>query len=170
VVLYFTAAYIRLYPPKWTENTLLCGALLLVSVAGCMASVVGLAFFAEKLGINNVYFFVQDSNKLPALAVGLFSFLFFKNVKIGQSRVINAISSTTFGVLCIHASSGAMLTFLWGDLLKVTSYYDAKFYVLVLHAVISAILVFGVCSVIDIVRQYLIEKPFFRWFDRKFTK
>jgi hypothetical protein len=135
-----------------------------------MASVVGLAFFAEKLGINNVYFFVQDSNKLPALAVGLFSFLYFKNVKIGQSRVVNAISSTTFGVLCIHASSGAMLKFLWGDLLKVTSYYDAKFYVLVLHAVISAILVFGVCSVIDIVRQYLIERPFFRWFDRKFTK
>lgn len=57
--------------------------------------------------------FVSDSNTVLALAISICSFMCFKNLKIGYSKLINTIGGSTFGVLLIHANSDVMREWLW---------------------------------------------------------
>ena len=92
-------------------------------------------------------------------------FMLFKNIKIKQNKVINTIAASTFGVLMIHANSDAMRTFLWQDLLRNTSYYNSPF--LVVHAVVSVLLVYIVCVLIDQARIRFLEKPLFQFIETR---
>lgn len=99
--------------------------------------------------------------------MGVSIFLFFKNLKIKQSKLINQIAATTFGILLIHANSATMRTFVWKDLLHVQEMYTKPFGGLVFHAVASVVGIFVVCSVLDYLRICLLEKPLFRWIESK---
>jgi len=111
------------------------------------------------------YFLVADSNKVLALAVGFSSFMFFKNIHIPQSKVINAIAATTFGVLLIHANSDAMRTWLWRDFVDCVGHYNADY--MPLYAICSVVAIFSVCSFIDFLRIKFIEKPYMQFVNRK---
>ena len=114
-ILYIIAAYIRLYPKKWFENQKIVGIMAGTSLLLSLISVVFLAVLSRKLEklIGIAYFFVSDSNKILALSTDASAFLFFKNLEIGYSKVINRIAASTFGVLLIHANSNAMRRWLW---------------------------------------------------------
>lgn len=166
-VIYFIASYIRLYPKKIFENTAFWGCASLVSILLSAASVLVCAFANQKFGINvSPFAFVTDSNTFLAAATGVSTFMFFKNLKIRNSKIINTVSASTFGVLLIHANSNSMRSWLWGDLLNNTGMYSSGW--LVLHAVISVPAIFAVCSLIDILRIRFIEKPLFNLLDRKY--
>ncbi|MBO5505890.1 MAG: hypothetical protein J5984_05370, partial [Clostridia bacterium] len=149
---------------KIFENTLLWGILTLVFAGVASLSV----FVCSRLNSFPPYYFVTDSNTLLAVLVGVSSFLLFKNLKIRNSKVINTISQTCFGVLLIHANSELMRNFLWKDILDNVGMYSSEF--LVPHAFLSVFGVFAVCSVIDLCRIYLIETPFFKLWDKKYDK
>lgn len=100
-----------------------------------------------------------------ALTCSFSMFMLFKNIKIKQNKVINTIAASTFGVLMIHANSDAMRTFLWQDLLRNTSYYNSPF--LVVHAVVSVLLVYIVCVLIDQARIRFLEKPLFQFIETR---
>lgn len=163
MVLYFVAAYIRLYPVSWMENNKICGSILVVTILTAYASVLAVDFVGVRFGFSSAYYMVADSNKLLALIIGVFSFLFFKNLKIGNSKIINKIAATTFGVLLIHANSDAMRTFLWKDLLHVKEMYFLPLGELMLHAVACMFGVFVVSSLIDMLRIQFVEKPILSW-------
>lgn len=94
--------------------------------------------------------------------------MFFNNLKIKNSKTINTIASTTFGVLLIHANSDTMRQRLWKDTLNnVGAYYTNYTY---LHAILSVTLVFVTCSLIDLLRIRYIETPFFNWLEPKLEK
>lgn len=152
MVIYIISAYIRIYPKKWMNNNLICGVMLLVSVGLSAASVVVCA----KTG-HSAHAFVTDSNTFLAVAVGVFAFLFFKNLRIPYSRVINTIAASTFGVFCIHAHSETMRQWLWKDTLDNVGHYGDK--LMPLYAVGCVLGIFAVCVIIDILRINLIEKP-----------
>ena len=103
MVLYLILSYIRIYPKKWMNNRRICGVILLFSIALSAASVV----VCVKTG-RYAFMFVTDSNTFLAVMVGVFAFLFFKNIKVPYSKFINIIGASTFGVLLIHAHSDAM--------------------------------------------------------------
>lgn len=115
-----------------------------------------------------VYSFVADSNTFLSVGVGISLFLFFKNIKMKNSKIINKIASTTFGILCIHASSDTMRQWLWKDTLNNVGAYYSNY--TVIHAIGSVFGVCIICSCIDLIRQKYIEKPFFAWFDTKEEK
>ncbi len=159
IILYFIASYIRLYPKKIFDNTLFWGIMAIVSFLLSACSVI--ACLALKHG---TYFFVSDSNKLLAVITGLSMFMFFKNINIKTSKIVNAIGSTCFGVLLIHANSETMRNWLWKTTLNnVEKYYSDYFY---LHAILSVLAIFIICSLIDLVRIHFIEKPFFKWWNK----
>jgi hypothetical protein len=166
MVLYFVAAYIRLYPMEWMKRNRVCGPILLGSILLAYASVLVVDFVGAKLGFDSAYYMVSDSNHFLAFIIGLFAFLFFKNLNIKNSKIINKIAATTFGVLCIHASSDAMRTFLWKDLLDVSGHYSLSLPNLILYSIVSVAGVFIVCSLIDLLRIQFVEKPVFRWLDK----
>lgn len=65
--------------------------------------------------------------------------MFFKDLKIKQSRTINIIGGSTFGVLCIHANSDTMRKWLWGTVLNVKGAYSLHFENLVLFSILSVL-------------------------------
>ena len=164
IVLYFIASYIRLYPRKLFDSQRIWDWMTAVSLLLCAASVIVCAWLGSIIEKNEAYFFVTDSNTFLALLTGVSAFLFFKNLKIKYSKVINIISATTFGVLLIHANSDSMRQWLWKDLLDNVGMYNSPW--LLLHAFGSVIVIFLVCSVLDMLRIRFVEKPFFRWWDK----
>ena len=84
------------------------GVLTIVSLALSWMSVVCIYIIGIKTNHPDwQYFFVSDSNKILALVTAICAFMFFKNVRIPQSKIINQIAASTLGVLLIHANSDA---------------------------------------------------------------
>ncbi len=166
IVLYFMASFIRLYPKKIFSNTKLWGfATLIFFTISVLSILFGIAI-SGKMGRDMSYYFVTDSNTFLAVMLGASSFLFFKNIKIKTSKFINTVSATCFGVLQIHANSDTMRMWLWGTLLNNIKAYYSEY--MILHAVLSVIGIFTVCSVIELLRVRFIEKPFFKLWDKHY--
>lgn len=151
-ILYVIASYIRLHPKDWFNSTRITGFLAGASLLLSWASVIVLAMFSRIIGkgIGICYFFVADSNKVLALMTGVSTFLFFKNLKIGHSKVINTIAASTFGVLLIHANSDTMRRWLWVDVCNNVGAYETGN--VVVHAVLTVMIVYVLCTSIDIIR------------------
>ena len=160
-IIFIIASYIRLYPSTIFENRVLWGWISLGAVALSIISV-----FVFQSIIGSGYFLVSDSNKILAVAVAVSSFLWFKNLKLRHSKIINALGASTFGVLLIHSNSRAMRTWLWKDTIDVIGHYTLPLGQLILFCIGVVLLVFIVCSIIDYVRILLLEKPFFKWYDK----
>ena len=163
ITLYFIASYLRFYPANILESKKVALGGLATSVFLVFLSIILIDYIGPKIGFYDYYFFCADSQKFLALTTGLFLFLTFKNIKIRQSRFINSLAMTTFGVLLIHANSDAMRNFLWRDLFDNVGYYTSE--LLPVHFLISVIVVYVVCAVIDYCRIRFIEKPLFQKLD-----
>lgn len=164
MILYLISSYIRLYQKSIYENNTFWGIALFISTLVCSLSVIACDFVFN----GNFYMFVADSNQLLAVVEAICAFMFFKNLKMKNSRIINTIASATFGVLCIHAASDEMRSWLWGDFLNVVgAHSNGNGY---LHIVLSVLGVYSVCTIIDIIRNCVLEKPFFKWLDKVLPK
>lgn len=168
-VLYFIASYIRLYPKNIFSNQKIC---TFIFVGSLILSILSLLFWMvlkEKFGARSGYYFLlQDSNKILAVTNAISGFLFFKNLQIKYNKFVNSISITTFGVLLIHGNSATMRIWLWGDILQNDNWLYSPY--AFLHAILSVMLVFAVCSIIDSLRINYIEKPFFVLWDKLWPK
>ncbi len=164
MVIYIIASYIRLYPKKWFDDTKLTAGAALFFVIASVCSVLIMQWVSVKFGFASCYAFVMDCNKILAVFTAIAAFCFFKNLKIKNSKFINTIAASTFGVLLIHANSDTMRQWLWRDFLNNIGAYDSD--LLYVHAFVSVISIFIICSVIDILRRKLLEEPFFRRFDK----
>ena len=164
-VLFLAAAYIRRYPKRFFEGTkrwgLTAGGFVLLSAV----SVIACAFLSKRIGKTYYYVAVTDCNTLLAACTGISLFLFFRNLRIRQSRFVNAAAATTFGVFCIHTCSDTMRRWLWQDTLKNAEYCSSS--AGMLHIIAAVIGIFILCALIDTLRMRLVEKPFFRMLDRK---
>ncbi len=163
-VVYLVASYIRLYPNKVFDKKKLWGfltiGLIIISVASML---VMLRFLRGTAG----QYFVADSNKFLAIAVAVASFLWFKNLNLKYSKIINTIGASTFGVLLIHANSNAMRQWLWKDTVDCVGAYSMSLSSLIFYSLAVVVSVFVICAIIDIIRIKLLETPFFNWLDRK---
>lgn len=120
-----------------------------------------------KTNKNLMYYFVNDSNKILAIITSICLFLYFKNLKIKSSKFINSIAASTFGVLCIHANSDTMRTYLWKKTLNNVGVFKNNEYNIFLHSIMSVLVVFSICVVIDQIRIKFVEKKFFEFYDKK---
>lgn len=164
VILYFIASFIRLYPEKIYKNysSTVWGIFVLTSVLLAMLSVVTVLWFNCSFdSVLSPYRFVSDSNEIFALLVSITSFMFFKNLKIKNSRFINMVASTTFGILLIHANSDTMRQWLWKDMIDCIGHYNV-----VIYAPIVVVCIYVCCSFIDYLRIISFEK----WVMQKIDK
>lgn len=160
--LYIVAAYVRMNPiknRKW-------GLLTVFFILTASVSVIACLYLGDKLDKRVAYEFVSDSNTFLAFAIGLCSFMFFKDLKIKQSRMINIIGGSTFGILCIHANSRTMMKWLWETVLNVKGAYSLPIEKLIVFSTFSVIVVFSVGLIIEMVRQRYIEKPYLKTIEK----
>ena len=164
--LYLVGAAVRMHPFGWMERNTVCAPLLVFSVAAAWCSVVGVNLLAWWLGhpVRSPYCFVVDSNKLLAFSTAFFAFLVFKNWRLPQSRFVNTVASTTFGVLLIHAATDGMRKWLWQDFVNVPAAYSMPLPALIGYSVVVMFGVFAVCSALDWLRIRFVERPIFKMF------
>ena len=162
-VIYLLASYIRLYPHPIMLHKKLWSIVTIISILLAICSMIVMSYI---FGSKAPCFFVSDSSKIFAVLVAVASFLWFKNIKISYSKLINAIGASTFGVLLIHANSDAMCQWLWKDTIDCVGHYDLPPLLLILYFLTSVVVIFFVCIIIDRIRILLVERPFFKWYDR----
>lgn len=161
-IIYLIASYIRLYPSVLFDNKKLWMGLTFISVVLAICSMCVMQFFVG----SHAQFFVSDSNKFFAVAVAVSSFLWFKNIDLKYSKIINAFGAATFGVLLIHANSDAMRTWLWRDMVDCVGYYALPLWQLVLYSLSVVITIFVACSLIDIFRTKYLEPKYMAYIER----
>lgn len=169
IVLFFIGSYLRLYEPFANLNIHKLAILFSSSIALSWLSVLlcSLWITYSKWPIHHSYFMVSDSNKPLAIITAVFAFMFFKKLNISYHKSINTIAASTFGVLCIHANSDTMRQWLWWSLLKNVENYSGNIF---LHAILSILLVYTICTILDFMRIRYIEQPFFKFYDSLFKK
>jgi hypothetical protein len=161
IVLYFVASYIRLYPNKYFKNKYLALIAALSSLLIIWLSIL----LIDNLKLDTYYYTTCiDCQKIMAFLLAVSLFLLFNNIHIKQSKIINTLAASTFGVLLIHANSDAMRTWLWQDFLQVSAHYDSSW--LPLHFIISVLGVYFVCVGIDYLRIRFLEKPCLNYLDK----
>lgn len=161
-VIYFVAAYIRLHPCKWMTNIKITLVIAIMSLGLSWLSIIAIAIMKRKIGIDlgSGYFFVMDCNKILAFITSISMFLCFKNINVKYNKRINTMAAATFGVFLIHANCDSMRRWLWSDLLNNVNAYESGN--VVGHALISVIVVYIICSLVDILRIRLIEPIFIK--------
>ena len=170
---YVIAAYIRKYPDYVykCESAKVWGGITACLILVATASVIALLWLRQNYGLSvSQYGMIADSDKPLAILIAVSSFLWFKNKKIGNdgyNKWINILGGASFGVLLIHSNSFAMRKWLWVDIFDCVGHYNLPLCQLILYAIIVVILIYLVCTAIDYARLTVIEKPFFRWYDKK---
>ena len=159
-VLYFIAAYLRFYPIK-EHNAKFWGFATLISFGLSSVGILVLNYLQTKLGIEPQvtysYKLVEDSNALLALTNGVTSFMWFKSMRINNSKLINTVAASAFGVLLIHANSDTMRLCLWKDTIDCIGHFDTPYYWL--YAVGCILAIYAICTIVDFIRIKTIETP-----------
>ena len=164
-VLFFMASYIRMYGFMPSIGTAKWGGITMVMMLVSMSSVLAIVYVDAYYGKHIwAYSSVCDSNIFLATATAIPAFMFFKDLKIRQSKWINTIAASTFGVLCIHANSDTMRQWLWQDVVDCSqSFYRNN---ACLYAFFVVLIIFFICILIDYLRIHTIERLTFLFIDK----
>lgn len=166
VTLYFVAAIIRIHPFKWMGRNIVCMPLFLGAMLLSVLSVLTFDFIGWRLydaaWVYKWQYMVSDSHKILAFTVALLAFLVFKNLRMPQSRLINVVASTTFGVLLIHNATDGMRIWLWQDFVNVPAAYSMPLPSLIGYSVVVMLGVFVVCSALDYLRICIVGSAVLR--------
>lgn len=160
-IIYLVGAYIRIYPSQIFNSRKIAVTIGVISIGLMWMSIIVVDFIGVKFGYQNYYFMVQDANKILPFLGGLSLFLLFKNINIKHNEIVNRVAASAFGVLLIHANSDIMRQYLWKDVLNNTGYYDSPF--LIVHAILSVLIIYFVCTIIDMIRIKYIEKKILKY-------
>lgn len=109
----------------------------------------------------SLYFYGQKSVLTFLSALSLF--MAFEKCNIGYNKWINITASASFGVYLIH-DSNLIRPLLWHEVFKNAQFQDTL--VLIPYSIIVVALVYIVCTLIDLIRQHIIEKPFICFVNR----
>lgn len=168
--LFVIASYIKKYPrsiyKSCDKRFWMFGTFILIVIS--MISVIAILFVNTKYHLSlPKFYFVADSQMPLALAVSVASFMWFKNINITQSKQINDIGASTFGILLLHTHSAELRNLLWNDILHCPFHYNLSLLCLIGHSIIAVLAILMVGTLVDRLRFNLIEKPVFKLFDPK---
>jgi surface polysaccharide O-acyltransferase-like enzyme len=166
IVLYMLAGYIRKYldfEKKNARKHLIVGMISYILV---IVSNVMLIFLGH---ITNIDIFTNQSSRLmflnsPFILITAVELLIgFLKLKPNYNKLINILAGATLGVYLIHDNNLVRL-YLWRVILKNADMYNSS--LLILHALISILIVYIVCSCIDLIRQVTVEKIFMNFVNK----
>lgn len=108
----------------------------------------------EEWSTHAIDFF--EIERLPILLMAITLFMGFVTLKMNYHKWINMIASATFGVYLIHDSS-YIRYYLWTNIFKINQYQDSTF--LILYSILVVFILYVSCTMIDLIRKKLVEKP-----------
>lgn len=157
IYLYLIAAYIRKYNTTFKSNKylILTGVAILIFMMGYQ---IGCTLRGQSMA---TIVHLNQKSSLFTLALSIVIFMLFKNIKVGENKVIPFFSKATFGVYLIHINAhfrGA----LFYDILKMKEHYNSELIALVGYVLGTALIIYIVSTLIDTLRRKLIEEPLFK--------
>jgi surface polysaccharide O-acyltransferase-like enzyme len=158
VCLYLISAYIRLYYNKPIKPI---KALMLY--LGCSLLIVSSKIILENLTINILGYSVGSNifyqyNSILVLISSISLFLFFNNlniINIRLNKIIISLSGLTFGVYLIHDNI-LVRNVLWSEIINTANFANTNFFVI--HLILSTAAIFTLCSLIEFLRKFFIDK------------
>lgn len=157
LLFYLIGAYFRKYPDNIFRKKVVRWAAILVPLVLWMGLCVGFGYMErytpEAFGASLRYF---ERNSLLTLsaAVGLFTLAVYG--KPFFSKFVNLLGGCTFGVYLIH-DNPAVRELLWKNWLHWGAYFTSGSFIP--RLVISILLVYGVCTAMEWLRQKTVAKP-----------
>lgn len=158
ILIYAIGAYIKMYPNAYFENikrnrkiALLSYLLLYFIVIVIDYLKIKYNLFSER--INTAY--LVDINSIMVLLISVHLFLWFLKLDIKQNKIINTIAKSTFGIYIIHEHA-FIKELVWNDIFEMINI--TKLWQLIILAIVSTILIFIICLVIDQIRINTIGK------------
>ena len=158
IFLYALAGYLRIYGMPGKLGSAACiGLSFLVTLL-----TFGTAVVFDYLGLQNSFWlshatFFYDMQSLPIVLISVLLLIGFSKIHIQYNRIINVISSATFGVYLIH-DNRYVRGYLWSEIFHTTAYSDS--HVLIPYSLLVIAVVFLGCTVIELLRIYLLEKKY----------
>ena len=158
VTLYCVAGYVRLFGlnPRFTAKSYVVFWLIFSALR--YLSCITLLILGTKIPVvanYSLYFYKQQSVLTFLSALSLF--MAFEKWNMGYVKLINIVASATFGVYLIHDCLD-IRNLLWLEIFKNAQYQNSLF--LIPYSIMAVAIVYIVCTLIDLLRQYIIEKPF----------
>lgn len=154
---YCLGAYFRMYP----DNPFRKGRVRWAAALGSMAALYGLTvvlgycerFTPEAFGAA-FRFYDRNSLLILGAAVGMFSLAVYSQAF--TSRFINTLGGCTFGIYLIH-DNPAVRELLWKHWLNWSEYFTSGSFIP--RLILSVLLVYAVCTVIEYLRQKTVAGP-----------
>ncbi len=158
IIIYFLSVYLHKYPLKITDSKLIMsGIFILIWIIFAAVNILSEKYPENK--ILSLIFAVIGSEISPLnIIAGICIFFLFKNIKIKNIKPINFIASHTFGILLLH-DHNYFRYIIWERIFGVSKVYPAGALIQLAYTIIVALIVFAAGVLIDIIREYLLEKP-----------
>lgn len=172
MILYLMGAYLGKY--GFMNGKLKTGTLLLIFFGICILTFGSVIIF-DLLGKDQPWFIFDNRNKymfemqtIPLLIASVALFEAFVKLDIGSNKVINFVSSLTFGVYLIH-DNPTFRQFFWEYFIRetvlekwigVSTVEGSGWFALLSIGAIAA--VFIGCAIVEFIRTYVIEKIYIK--------
>lgn len=141
VALYFLAAYIKKGKnliKNWRSDF-------------CLA-----IFLYVLLFVLTIYYYrYREQYSIIVVLIAIELFNTFRKMKLFYNKWINVVASATFGVYLIHDNI-LVRPYLWNKIFQVSFHYGKSGFIL--FAVKVVFMVYIICTAVDLVRQYTVEK------------
>lgn len=165
IFLYFVAAYKRLYNYYAEDKAMRHGLIAILGIvilwcSSLLINMTGVYLGKEGILLYSRHFMSMES--IIVLAVSYELFMAFLCRKRFYSNIINVIASGAFGVYLIHDNSYLRII-LWRNIVRYAD-RDNPVY-LVLYSLGCTILIYAICTLIDLIRQYTIDKLWIKFVD-----
>lgn len=157
---YTIGAYIKLYKNDVKLSKGKNILYLVIVVVVTYSARVGLELLGTKTALFAQYApLVYDYRSPFAIAVAVLLFYLFKNINLSNIKLINIISSATFGVYLIH-DSNYIRPLIWKTIFHVNDYQNASYFIP--YSIGVCLAVYAACTLVELLRIYILEKNYMK--------
>ncbi len=157
ILLYLVGGYFRLYPTHWTKQ---CRSNFMLGII-MYGVIIASAFLVDFLGsfipeLSGFASYLAGENKITTILCAVGLFLGFKNLKMRYHPWLNRVAASMFSVYLIQENN-FIHPLIWSKWFKNRLYsWSSDLWI---HAIACIVIVIVVCTVMDQIRIYWIERP-----------
>jgi len=158
IYLYSFAGYLRLFGciDRFKDMTYILFSMVLILLTFASAIVFDILGTKIPFFANYATFF-YNMQYIPVFSISALLFIGFSKINIWHNRVINILSSATFGVYLLHENS-SMRKFLWKAVFSNASYTESN--LLIPYSLLVIAVVFTGCTLVELARIHILEKNY----------
>ena len=154
VLFYYVAFYLKRWPINAQNNKFLLTFIVIITWLFVTVFWIGSALYPQsELFIFGIEI-TKDESSLGNILAGFSLFLLIKDIKMPCIPLINAVASTTFGVLLYH-DHNFFRPVVWDRFVQAPTWYYVPPVKFVFHILFAVLCIFVVGMIIDFIRQFL---------------